>query len=142
MSAVAVPFWPRVERRGPDECWPWTGGVNSNGYGRVTIAARAQQAHRVAYESLVGSIPSGLELDHLCRNRLCCNPSHLEPVTHRENMLRSTALITHCPQGHAYVFAASIHSRHGRFCRACQRDYKARRRAMRQQQITQTSAAA
>lgn len=71
-------------------CWPWLGTKSRLGYGTAAtkVAGRTNQAHRVVYEALVGPIPTGLELDHLCRNTSCVNPSHLEPVTHAENMRR------------------------------------------------------
>jgi len=96
-------FWAQVDKRGPGECWPWTGFVQSNGYGvRSTHnPGETRLAHRIAYEQLVGPIPAGLVLDHLCHtrdpdcadndgcpHRRCCNPAHLEPVTRRENIAR------------------------------------------------------
>ena len=65
-------------------CWIWIGHITPLGYGRYS----AKFAHRLVYELLVGKIPKGLELDHLCRNTRCVNPKHLEPVTHKENILR------------------------------------------------------
>jgi hypothetical protein len=100
-------FWEKVDRSaGPDGCWPWLAGRYSTGYGEFSIGYRKSAAHRVAYELLIGPIPAGLELDHLCRNRLCVNPAHLEPVTTRENILRGesgsakNARKTHCHNGH------------------------------------------
>jgi hypothetical protein len=78
----------RVDESG---CWIFTGALSTSGYGRVGRGARAEglaQTHRVTYEHLVGPIPEGLDIDHLCRVRACCNPAHLEPVTRRENCLR------------------------------------------------------
>lgn len=69
-------------------CWNWNGPL-SKGYGTVWADGRNRGAHCVLYELVVGPVPKGLELDHLCRNRRCCNPNHLEPVTHQENMHRS-----------------------------------------------------
>jgi hypothetical protein len=69
-------------------CWEWTSARTPSGYARVKRQGRDSQAHRVAYEVHVGPIPDGLELDHLCRNRGCVRPDHLEPVTHAENMRR------------------------------------------------------
>lgn len=87
-------------------CWLWTGATSQTGYGSVTVAGSTKIAHRVAHEGLVGPVPEGLELDHLCRVRNCVNPEHLEAVSHRENSLRSMspwairARRTHCPAGH------------------------------------------
>lgn len=72
-------------------CWLWCGEINRNGYGRVWIGGKRLMTHRVVYELLVGPIEDGLVLDHLCRNRRCCNPKHMEPVTVRENTLRGEA---------------------------------------------------
>jgi hypothetical protein len=90
-----------------DRCWIWTGAL-VKGYPYVTIGKRKRRAHRVTYEMLVGPIPDGLTLDHLCRRTSCINPRHLEPVTSKVNILRSegpgahNAAKTHCPQGHPY----------------------------------------
>lgn len=109
------------------DCWEWRGNRH-RGYGRVWMKPHRRSAHAVLYELLVGPIPAGLELDHLCRNKGCVNPAHLEAVTHRENSLRAprnraaiNARKTHCPRGHAYsgpnvVVYASDGKRH---CRAC-----------------------
>lgn len=87
-------------------CWVWVGTTTGDGYGFMRIAGKMRLAHRVMFERTKGSIPSGLMLDHLCRNHGCVNPSHLEIVTHRENCLRGVgvgavnAAKTHCPNGH------------------------------------------
>lgn len=76
-------------RRLPSGCWQWTGAIDKTGYGRFTIGrGRSQAAHRFAYELHVGPILPGLDLDHLCRNRWCVNPAHLEPVTRSVNLSR------------------------------------------------------
>ena len=81
--------WAKVEMTTDDaECWPWKGTINAKGYGVVKFKGRQYRAHRVVYELVNGPISEGLVLDHRCSNRRCCNPSHLEPVTDRENILR------------------------------------------------------
>jgi hypothetical protein len=86
-------------------CWLWTGEMNRNGYGRVRSDGKRVMAHRRAWELLRGPIPTGLVLDHLCRNRHCCNPAHLEPVTVRENTLRGEAVLFQ-PQSPAIAITA------------------------------------
>ena len=111
-------------------CWIWSGAIN-NGYGRAYIAGRLFYAHRVVYEVIVGPIPEGLELDHLCRVRACVNPAHLEPVTRAENLRRGLKgeLTTRCPAGHPYDGANTRKRSNGhRVCRACHREREAIRR--------------
>lgn len=76
----------------PSGCWEWAGSRTVNGYGKMTVGVgpdrRQTVVHRVVYEALVGAVPAGLDLDHLCRNRACANPVHLEPVTRSENLRR------------------------------------------------------
>jgi len=88
-----------------DGCWNWTGGTTSRGYGKVNDHDRALLTHRVMYEEMIGPHAEGLQLDHLCRNTLCCNPAHLEPVTQAENMHRTRK--DFCIHGHDM----SIHAR-------------------------------
>jgi len=89
-------------------CWVFTGCISVYGYGRITVDRDIgpHHTHRVAYEALIGPIPDGHDIDHLCRNRACCNPMHLEPVTRLENFKRGFNAMrakTHCPQGHEYT---------------------------------------
>jgi hypothetical protein len=116
------------------DCWPWTGARTSHGYGATTLDGRYAVASRAAYELLIGPIPEGLVLDHLCRNRACVNPAHLEPVTHQVNINRGVgcpASRTHCPQGHPYDEANTMHSCGARRCRTCCRDQARAARARR-----------
>ena len=83
----------RVAASPDTDCWLWQGELNRNGYGRVWVQGKRLMAHRVIYEAIIGPIPEGMVLDHLCRNRACCNPQHLEPVTVRENTHRGAAVL-------------------------------------------------
>lgn len=117
-------FWSRVEKTG--SCWLWKSTVGRNGYGYFRTTKRNRLAHRVAYELVVGPIPDGLHLDHLCRVRHCVNPSHLEPVTPGENIRRGEpANRTHCPREHEYT-PENTRVRGGkRHCLACHRIHQA-----------------
>lgn len=84
---VVERFTSLVDAR-PGVCWRWRGSIQANGYGRFRANGKTTYAHRAAYALFVGPIPDGLGLDHLCRNRWCVNPEHLEPVTQRENIRR------------------------------------------------------
>lgn len=132
-------FWERVDRSAGDgACWPWTGGLDRRGYCNFRIAHDvSRKGHRIAYEALVGPIPSGLELDHLCRNPSCVNPAHLEPVTHRENVIRGRSISAiraaqvACVHGHPFDEANTSFRRDngGRRCRTCHLNHVRRYRA-------------
>jgi hypothetical protein len=107
-------------------CWEWLGTRNEQGYGMFwPVTSRPHvSAHRFQWIRLFGPVPEGKELDHLCSNRACVNPSHLEPVSHRENCRRGDtgghfARKTHCPQGHPYSGHNLVVERGHRVCRAC-----------------------
>jgi len=125
-SSDSKRFWRKVWKT--EGCWFWTASVDSHGYGQFRVGTRTIKAHRFAYEELIGPIPDGLEPDHLCRQHRCVNPTHLEMVTHRENILRGMAPSalharkTKCPKGHPYDEANTrIDGRGSRQCRACKK---------------------
>lgn len=95
MTPLEERFWDKVEPTG--FCWYWTAS-SDRGYGRFNVGGKAAYAHRVAYEFLVGPIPEGAVLDHLCRNTLCVNPDHLDVTDHRENALRSPLVTRRGPR--------------------------------------------
>jgi hypothetical protein len=124
MSPRPPRFWENVDKSG--ECWIWTAALDQDGYGKCRYGGSVQRAHRVAWDMLVGPIPDGLHLDHLCRVRACVNPMHLEPVTNRVNLLRGdthaarNAAKTHCPKGHEYTDENTQRKSNGsRICRTC-----------------------
>ena len=89
-------------------CWEWTLYISERGYGKLYHKGRTHAAHKFFYEICFGPVPEGLELDHLCRNRWCCNPDHLEAVTHAENVRRGLAgkwqsTKTSCINGHEFT---------------------------------------
>lgn len=132
---IAERFWKKVNKDGPNGCWIWTGGL-TKGYGRLSCQQGHILAHRFAYELFKRSIPSEMELDHLCRNLSCVNPEHLEVVTHRENMLRGTSIYqmvnrneakTTCPSGHPYDLLNTAFYQGKRHCRICRNGRHGRR---------------
>jgi len=117
-------FWDKVDKT--EVCWLWTACKDRDGYGIFYYNGTNYRAHRMAYELIVGPIPEGLTIDHLCRVRACVNPDHLEPVTQRENVLRGdtvpakNAKKTHCKQGHPYSgYNLYIRTNGYRSCRTC-----------------------
>lgn len=123
------------------DCVVWTGGADKRGYGRFVVDGGNMLSHRYAYQQKYGSIPDGLELDHICRNPPCVNAGHLEAVTHQVNVQRGMAgkhlpqlsrdrasRITHCPKGHEYNESnASQRSNGARQCLVCGRERNSRR---------------
>ena len=119
-------FLDKIDMSG--DCWEWQGWHDPNGYGRIsvyapTIPTRSRLVHMVAWELFNGIIPAGFEIDHLCRNRGCVRPEHLELVTHAENMARSSwSMRTHCTRGHEYTTESTyLRTDGGRRCRICRR---------------------
>lgn len=118
---------------GDGGCWEWTAQKCWGGYARIRAYGAMRVAHRVLYELLVGPVPTGLDLDHLCRNRGCVNPEHLEPVTRKENVNRGIVAqvngdrnraLTRCKRGHEFTLENTYVSKTrkgnpGRVCRAC-----------------------
>lgn len=111
------------------DCWLWIGTTTLEGYGKYSVEKKTVLAHRFAYELLRGKIPKGLTLDHLCRNRNCVNPNHLEPVTQKENVLRGVGITainarkTLCKHGHKLdrVVFFKNQGKNGRACSECSR---------------------
>ncbi len=124
-----------------EHCWTWTGATAGEGYGVTWDSEGRRQvyAHRFAHELFLGPIPEGLEVDHLCRNRLCVKPTHIEAVTGEENKRRArerAGRLDHCPHGHPFDDVNTYVAPSGaRNCREC-----ARRRRRRSTQRQETSA--
>ena len=126
-------FWDKVIPEPNSGCWIWLGCNNGKGYGKFWIEGRKTYSHIISYVYLVDSYAEGLDLDHKCRNRICCNPDHLEPVTRKINILRGQSIAitiarnrakTHCPKGHEYTPENTIirvNRNNARECRFCAR---------------------
>lgn len=139
-------FWAKVDKNGPDgvhsqtgenlgPCWLWTAAMAGPGeekYGHVSFGAGMQRCHILTYEAARGPVPYGLVIDHLCRVRRCVNPSHLEAVTTRENLLRGTGIIaiaaskTHCVNGHGLTGMNLLIDEGKRRCAECRRERRER----------------
>lgn len=125
--SLEASFWRNCEPpMNESGCWEWSGKRRPAGYGVIWDGGKEKLAHRVSYELFEGVIPDGLDLDHLCRNRICVRPAHLEPVTRQENLLRGQtipakhAAKTACPQGHPYD---AKDCRGARICMTCKREH-------------------
>lgn len=109
-------------------CLEWTAHISPNGYGRFQLNRKSEYAHRVAYELIKGKIPENLVINHLCRNRKCCNPDHLEVITQKLNIQKGKTgyhdnhlnkFKTHCPQGHEYNKENTYAYNGNRVCKIC-----------------------
>lgn len=126
-------FWSKIKK---EDCWDWQGRRDKDGYAIFSVGGKNVRGHRWAYEFLVGAIPEGLMIDHLCRNTGCVNPDHMEPVDNRENQRRGTGVIarniltTQCPKGHLYDDKNTSVRNGRRICRACERERNKRHREM------------
>ena len=138
-----------TDRSGPatiagESCWRWIGGSRTKGgYVRITAGGRGVMAHRWAFELLVGPIPEGLTIDHLCRVTDCVNPAHLEVVTQRTNIVRGdgpaarNVVKTHCPQGHPYDETNTYRRPDGgRDCKLCINERSRRRNERRRARLS------
>ena len=123
-------------------CWVWNKSLERNGYARMSVGHKVEGVHRITYKERHGFIPDGFEIDHLCRNRACCNPDHLEAVEHRENLMRSPIAAARinsekakCNRGHELSGDnLAIDALGYRSCRACSRIRTARHRARQKEQ--------
>ncbi len=121
-------FEAMIDRSG--ECWQWTGSIRPNGYASFYVDNKTTSAHRFAYTAFIGPIPEGLVIDHLCRNRSCVKPAHLESVPQRQNVLRGASVTAEvvrrnsCVNGHELT-EDNVYRWRGRpdqrMCRACHR---------------------
>ena len=112
-------FWNKVVPEPNTGCFIWVGPETNTGRGTVGYGGRSWLVYRLTYSVLVGPIPAGLTIDHLCRNGACCNPDHLEAVTASENRRRAACAITHCKYGHAFSDENTYRTQKQRHCKTC-----------------------
>jgi hypothetical protein len=124
---LSVRLWRKIATGAPDECWPWLAATTGNGYGVIWLGKEADAntlAHVAVYLDRIGPIPEGFQVDHLCRNTLCCNPVHLEAVTQLENLRRQAIAVkaerVTCRKGlHAWPEHLGVRAWGTRYCRPC-----------------------
>lgn len=118
-------------------CWIWNASKNEDGYGLFRFNGKVRRAHQFSYKLYKGKLKDGCEIDHICKNRSCVNPYHMEGVTHKENTLRGNtvggvyARRTHCKSGHPFT-GENVYSRGpglGRGCRACNKIWNMNKKA-------------
>lgn len=132
-----IRFWEKVDQRGPDECWLWTAGCFTDGYGSFRLGGRSLRAHRVSYEVSTGPIPEGLVVMHSCDTPLCVNPAHLSVGTVGDNSRDMVSKKRHrnsrkdaCVRGHEFTSATTyIRPNGSRECRVCHANTERDRRA-------------
>ncbi len=132
-TAFESRFWSKVAITSEDKCWPWKSTLGNHGYGVIGLNGRMILAHRLAYQFLKGGINPKLSIDHrVCRNKICCNPSHMVQCTRGENILQpdhptgQNKLRTHCGHGHPYSEDSIYRSKQGwRQCKQCGLDWRA-----------------
>lgn len=126
VNDLARRFWLDVKQGADDECWPWRKSTGSHGYGQTYDGVTVRLAHRVAFVLAVGPIPGQLTVDHICHNKVCCNPSHLRLLTNVDNATDNLQdRKTHCPRGHTYNEENTYMDPKGhRRCRPCARQTK------------------
>lgn len=97
-------LWSRIDQKDHEDCWPWIGAKNGNGYGRINLGERLAYPHRLVFEVTAGPIPDGMQVDHTCHNRSCCNPAHLRLATPKQNNENRSGLSAHNTSGVAGVY--------------------------------------
>ena len=143
MTTAHERFEKKIEKT--ETCWNWVGGISGTGYGNFWLLGKSISAHKFAYLMFKGNIKKGLQIDHLCKNRKCVNPEHLEVVTCRENLMRGNgfnrvnAEKTHCPAGHAYdeqnTYYNVVKSGFLRVCRKCRALRENKRRKAKKESV-------
>ena len=131
LSLLPLRFWRKI-RVIKNGCWKWIAARDYKGYAHFRWQGKVRKAHRLTHETFVGPIKEGLEPDHLCRNRNCVNPNHLEIVTHQVNCQRGNNYQrekTHCKRGHPFNAANTYIMKTGRACRTCRHAASLRRHA-------------